>query len=255
MRYQLFLCFLSPVEELFPDLCMSWWTPPSLKLERYARLWPGRVASILTVWTPILSVVAQIMTVPEGPVITSLLTVSIFSAFAIRLGGMGSKLKKIFDSPEYKALNLPNGEKLGKVPPEPSGGPGEGISPELKTPASADLKSSIVGLPRGSSEVRRLLKSTYGYLVQVGDRSFEVLEVAEIMYFFVFGSIAVIVYTALDDAKWLAFVAVGTLLTGAFFMAQFRHRHQLLDIFGRVVFTTGFLLNLYNLNRAENKVD
>ena len=69
-----------------------------------------------------------------------------------------------------------------------------------------------------------------------------------------FGSIAAILYTALDDKKWLALVAVGTILIGAFFMAKNRHHNQKLDVFGRVVFACGFITNLYNLNRADNQL-
>mmetsp|Transcript_37709 Transcript_37709/g.82030 ORF Transcript_37709/g.82030 Transcript_37709/m.82030 type:complete len:243 (+) Transcript_37709:240-968(+) len=241
MRYQLFLCLLSPVEELFPDLGMSWWTPPNLRLERYARVWPGRVASILTVWTPILSVVAQLMTSPASPIITSCLTVAIFTAFGIRLYVLGKKLDKIFASTTYIALQQSKHE-----------------TPETKnTDKTSDLvevKSAFFCFPPGSLEVRQLLKSTDGCPVSVGGLSFDFLEVAEMLYFVVFSSISVIIYTALDDVKWLAFFAVGLILFGAFFMAQFRHRHQLLDVFGRVVFTAGFLTNLYNLNRADNKL-
>ena len=242
MRYQLFCCLLSPIEELFPDLGMSWWTPPNLKLERYKRIWLGRVASILTVWTPILSVVAQIMTTPAGPIITAFLTVTIFTAFGIRLYVLGKKLDKIFASPTYIALQQSSTKSPEKGEPEGNS-------------HMVEVKSGLWNLPSGSAEVRQLLKDTDGYLISVCGKSFDFLDVAELMYFTVFSSIAVILFTALDDVRGLAFVAVGTILTGAFFMAQFRHRHMLLDVFGRVIFTAGFLLNLYNLNRAENKVD
>lgn len=31
-------CLAIPFVELFPDLCLSWWTPPSLNLKQYQEL-------------------------------------------------------------------------------------------------------------------------------------------------------------------------------------------------------------------------
>mmetsp|Transcript_28475 Transcript_28475/g.47827 ORF Transcript_28475/g.47827 Transcript_28475/m.47827 type:complete len:286 (-) Transcript_28475:237-1094(-) len=283
VRYQLFLCLLSPIEELFPDLGMSWWTPPDLRLERYVRLWPGRVMSILTVWTPILSVVAQLMDGAVGQLFTALLTAAIFGAFAVRLRLLGGKLDAgIFKTPAWISLTEKNKthkvtsvrgdgvHRITKVDEKDPQKEAEGSSTDVSKAGSPNDGSLIYftgglityftpGLPEGSLEVARLLKETDGYRIGLsGGLSFEALEVAEMLYFIVFSSLSVIVYLALDDsededAAWLGFAAVGAIFVGANFMAKFRHRSQPLDILGRVVFTIGFLTNLYNLNRADSR--
>ena len=35
---QLLPCLAIPFVELFPDLCLGWWTPPSLNLNQYKKL-------------------------------------------------------------------------------------------------------------------------------------------------------------------------------------------------------------------------
>ena len=36
---QLLPCLAIPFVELFPNLCLGWWTPPSLNLDQYNKLW------------------------------------------------------------------------------------------------------------------------------------------------------------------------------------------------------------------------
>ena len=35
---QLLPCLAVPFVELFPDLCLGWWTPPSLNLNQYKKM-------------------------------------------------------------------------------------------------------------------------------------------------------------------------------------------------------------------------
>ena len=274
MRFQLLLCLLSPIEELFPDLCMSWWLPPSLQLERYAKLWPGRVLSILIVWTPILSVVAQLTTSSISPVVTPLLAVCIFGAFAIRLYLLGRKLHHVLQSSAYKECcdhvaqtELPqmvNRAAVNQVVVDSDDQVTE-VSVQSKDAGNASAEHTASSAKVAASdqlEIRRqaetnlvkLLEATDAQRVSFGKVTFDLIEIAEVLYLVVFGSIAAILYTALDDKKWLALVAVRTILIGAFFMAKNRHRNQKLDVFGRVVFACGFVTNLYNLDRADSQL-
>ena len=281
MRFQLLLCLLSPIEELFPDLCMSWWLPPSLQLERYAKLWPGRVLSILIVWTPILSVVAHLTSSSISPVVTPILVVCIFGAFAIRLYLLGRKLHHVLQSPACKeccdqvaqtelpqmvnraavnqvvvdqVLVVDSDDQVAEVSVQSKDA--GNASAELCTASSAKVAASDQLEIRRQAETNlvKLLEATDAQRVSFGKVTFDLIEIAEVLYLVVFGSIAAILYTALDDKKWLALVAVGTILIGAFFMAKNRHRNQKLDVFGRVVFACGFVTNLYNLNRADNQL-
>jgi hypothetical protein len=35
---QLLPCLAVPFVELFPDLCLGWWLPPSLKIDQYKKM-------------------------------------------------------------------------------------------------------------------------------------------------------------------------------------------------------------------------
>ena len=55
MPSQLLPCLAIPFVELFPDLCLGWWTPPSLDLKQYASLGMLRVLLQLIAWLPVVS--------------------------------------------------------------------------------------------------------------------------------------------------------------------------------------------------------
>ena len=83
----------------------------------------------------------------------------------------------------------------------------------------------------------------------------EPTKLPEILYFIAFSSIAWVLYNSVIDKHWLVPIAILAIFLGAFMMATFRQgakKNFTLDILGRVVFTGGFLLNLYNLARAAS---
>eukprot|EP00970_Alexandrium_tamarense_P001377 scaffold145_cov195-Alexandrium_tamarense.AAC.21 len=41
--------------EIFPDLCLGWWTPPSLNLKQYQRMATLRVVLQVIAWYPVVS--------------------------------------------------------------------------------------------------------------------------------------------------------------------------------------------------------
>ena len=82
-------------------------------------------------------------------------------------------------------------------------------------------------------------------------------KIPELLYFAAFSSIGAILYTVVPDTLWLVPVAILTIFLGAFIIGTFRegkNANLALDILGRLIFTTGFLLNLYNLIRAAEAV-
>ena len=65
------------------------------------------------------------------------------------------------------------------------------------------------------------------------------------------------VYRNLPTYQWLVFVAAAGIFGGAFMIGRFRegkHRSPRLDVFARIVFSAGFLVNLHNLARAAEVI-
>ena len=86
-----------------------------------------------------------------------------------------------------------------------------------------------------------------------GELPQRVSSVPELLYLFAFTAIGFVLFATVPDRSWLVFAAIGTIWFGAGMMARFRRgpdANLTLDRLGRSVFVIGFLLNLYNLNRA-----
>ena len=80
-------------------------------------------------------------------------------------------------------------------------------------------------------------------------------KIPEICYFIAFSTIGWVLYHAVPNYQWLVPMGILIIYFGAGMMATFRwgdKKNFTLDIIGRVVFTFGFLLNLYNLARAAS---
>ena len=81
----------------------------------------------------------------------------------------------------------------------------------------------------------------------------EPTKIPEILYFFAFSSIGWVIYHAVPNNSYLVPLAILLIYFGAFLMATFRQgvkKNLTVDVVGRIIFTVGFLLNLYNLARA-----
>ncbi len=82
-------------------------------------------------------------------------------------------------------------------------------------------------------------------------------KIPELLYLAAFSSIGVVLYGTVPDMSWLVPMAIGIIWLGASMMATFRRGPRAdirLDVLGRGVFVIGFLLNLYNLDRAASFV-
>jgi hypothetical protein len=85
----------------------------------------------------------------------------------------------------------------------------------------------------------------------------KVSKMPELLYLVAFLSIGFVLYAAVSNMNWLVPVAISIIWLGASLMAMYRCGPQAnlpLDILGRCVFIIGFLLNLYNLERAASSV-
>lgn len=77
--------------------------------------------------------------------------------------------------------------------------------------------------------------------------------IPEIIYFIAFTSIGFILYFAVSDMQWLVPIGILLIFWGANMMGTFRRgvkKNMNWDVLGRIIFTIGFLTNLYNLARA-----
>ncbi len=75
----------------------------------------------------------------------------------------------------------------------------------------------------------------------------------EWLYVVAFVSIGLVLYAAVSDFEWLVPVAIGSIFLGAHMVGRFRegrNRDLRWDVVGRVVFSVGFVLNLYNIVRT-----
>lgn len=75
----------------------------------------------------------------------------------------------------------------------------------------------------------------------------------EILYFIAFSTIGWVLFNSVPSSAFLVPLGIGAIFLGANFMGHFRNgpnKNINYDIVGRIIFTLGFLLNLYNLARA-----
>ena len=85
----------------------------------------------------------------------------------------------------------------------------------------------------------------------------EPTKIPEILYFIAFSTIGWIIYQSTTDNHWLVPLAIIMIYFGAFIMSTFRsgaNKNFKIDVVGRIIFTVGFLLNLYNLARAATLI-
>lgn len=79
--------------------------------------------------------------------------------------------------------------------------------------------------------------------------------IPEIIYFIAFTSIGLVLYFAVPSMPWLVPIGISLIFIGANMMGTFRRgvkKNLNLDVLGRMIFTTGFLINLYNLARTAS---
>jgi len=82
-------------------------------------------------------------------------------------------------------------------------------------------------------------------------------KIPEMFYFIAFTSIGVVLYFSVPMMQWLVPVGILLIFLGANMMGTFRwgdKKNMNLDVLGRVIFTIGFLINLYNLARAASLI-
>lgn len=89
---QLLPCLGIPLVELFPDLCLGWWTPPSLLLFKYNRLKYLRILLLIVAWYPVFEVLFPIV---EDGSIFSVLVIFTFAAIISRPLLMEKQIQRV----------------------------------------------------------------------------------------------------------------------------------------------------------------
>jgi len=116
--------------------------------------------------------------------------------------------------------------------------------------------------------VTMLVFSAFGLRLYSFDKALEQTEgkkkdftepskIPEIIYFIAFSTIGWIIYQSTSDNHWLVPLAIIMIYFGAFIMSSFRNgtnKNFKIDVIGRLIFTAGFLLNLYNLAKAASLI-
>mmetsp|Transcript_12248 Transcript_12248/g.18515 ORF Transcript_12248/g.18515 Transcript_12248/m.18515 type:complete len:229 (-) Transcript_12248:1491-2177(-) len=69
-----------PLVELLPDLCLGWWTPPSLDLNKYNRLKYLRVLLLIVAWYPIFELLFPI--IEESSIYSAMVIFAVASIIA-----------------------------------------------------------------------------------------------------------------------------------------------------------------------------
>ena len=133
---QLLPCLAIPFVEFFPDLCLGWFTPPSLSLDQYKRLWVTSYAhNIILVqwcspakknllipalllrwylrillqfiaWFPILEMLLPLSPADESPHF-SLICIGTFASVALRNFLMQKQIQYVVSKPLW-STNLPH---------------------------------------------------------------------------------------------------------------------------------------------------
>lgn len=100
-----------------------------------------------------------------------------------------------------------------------------------------------------------LFDSVLHQSIQDNTQFIEPSKIPEILYFIAFSAIGWVLFDAVPNSQWLVPLAILSIYFGAFIMASFRNgvkKNLIIDVIGRIIFTLGFLLNLYNLARATS---
>jgi len=87
-------CLAIPFVELFPDLCLGWWTPPSLNLKQYKKMWFLRVSLQFIAWFPVFEMLLPIH--PDSSNY-SLLVIGAIACIASRKFFMDKQIKRVED--------------------------------------------------------------------------------------------------------------------------------------------------------------
>lgn len=96
---QLLPCLAIPFVELFPDLCLGWFTPPSLNLDQYTKLWYLRALLHSIAWFPVFEMLLPM--VRDGPQF-SLLVIGVVACVSLRNFTMRKQIDRVITTPLWK---------------------------------------------------------------------------------------------------------------------------------------------------------
>lgn len=100
---QLLPCLAVPFVELFPDLCLGWWFPPSMSIYQYKKMWYLRAPLQFIAFFPLFEMIHTICT--EGSTY-ALLVLGFIVSIALRNILMSKEVDRVTSIPLW-STNLP----------------------------------------------------------------------------------------------------------------------------------------------------
>lgn len=104
---QLLPCLAIPFVELFPGLCLGWWTPPSLNLNQYKKMWYLRISLQFIAWFPIFELLLPMS--PDGSTF-SLLVLGTVASIVFRNILLNKQIDRVVNTPLW-STNLPRDKR------------------------------------------------------------------------------------------------------------------------------------------------
>mmetsp|Transcript_27706 Transcript_27706/g.41228 ORF Transcript_27706/g.41228 Transcript_27706/m.41228 type:complete len:227 (-) Transcript_27706:471-1151(-) len=101
------LCSIFPITELFPDLCLGWWTPPNMDLDTYRQRRKIRTLLLLISWFPICWTAGWLIKSDN----VSLLVIGVVAAYMVRYYLLDAKIAIIEAEPRWKVNAEPTRRK------------------------------------------------------------------------------------------------------------------------------------------------
>ena len=98
-----------PLVELFPNLCLGWWTPPSLDLNKYNRLKYLRVLLLIVAWYPVFEMLFPII---EDSTVFSAVVIFAVASIITRPFLMEKQIKRVTSIGLWNAV-LPREKREG----------------------------------------------------------------------------------------------------------------------------------------------
>ncbi|KAL7554820.1 hypothetical protein ACHAWF_018460 [Thalassiosira exigua] len=106
---QLLPCLAIPFVELFPDLCLGWFTPPSLNLKQYKKMGYLRISLQFIAWFPVYEMLFQITPTEDGGKFSTLV-IGTAACVALRNYLMQKQVERVLSQPLW-GTDLPRAKR------------------------------------------------------------------------------------------------------------------------------------------------
>mmetsp|Transcript_23611 Transcript_23611/g.48882 ORF Transcript_23611/g.48882 Transcript_23611/m.48882 type:complete len:229 (+) Transcript_23611:124-810(+) len=201
-----------PLVELFPDLCLGWWTPPSLNLNEYNRRSFLRILLQIIAWYPVFEMVLPLC--PDGGYFSLLVIASAFSILS-RPYLTKKQIDRVTSLPLWNT-SLPHDKRRAIFVVVTSSKPSDINKFEEMSARYANFPTKISGMVMGG--------------------------IVNLLYYKLNN----------DEERMKLLVLLAVYVIGGLGIGASRHGNLLVDIFFRFVFSVGFLALLHYLGEVSD---